>query len=65
MFPTDNPMLPRDDAGLSKAQSLMNLERELFGAWCSFVFQPGTGAQRMFENTLERVDQALRQTPGP
>ena len=43
----------------------MSLERKLFGAWCSFVFQPGDRAQRMFEGTMDRVDAALKETEGP
>lgn len=66
MFPTENNMVPwDDDAALKKANILMSLERELFGAWCSFVFQPGDRAQRMFEGTMDRVDAALKETQGP
>lgn len=63
MYPTENMMVPRDEVKLSKAQSLMSLERELFGAWCSFVFQPGDRAQRMFESTLMQVDKELQKSP--
>jgi len=60
------PMVPRDDkAALGRANELMQLERELFGAWCSFVFQPGGFGRAAFERTLDKVDQALQETQGP
>ena len=59
------PMLPRGDKeGLVRANSLMQLERELFGAWCSYVFQPMTFGKKGFEDVLTRVDRALGETPG-
>ena len=66
MFPTDNMMVPwGDEQQMTLASNLMSLERELFGAWCSYVFQPGDRAQNLFESTLSRVDKALANTPGP
>lgn len=60
------PMLPRGDKGaLGRANELMQMERELFSAWCSFVFQPGGFGQKSFEKTLDRVDKALLETDGP
>ena len=35
-------MVPRNDKqALARANSMMQLERQLFGAWCGFVCQPG------------------------
>ena len=60
------PMLPRGDkAGLALANELMQLERQLFGAWCSYVFQPMTFGRSAFEDVLTRVDRALQETEGP
>jgi len=60
------PMVPRGDkAALGRANELMQLERELFGAWCSFVFQPGGFGRGAFEKTLDKVDKALQETQGP
>lgn len=60
------PMLPRgDNAALARANELMQLERELFGAWCSYVFQPGGFGRKSFEQTLDRVDKALLESDGP
>jgi hypothetical protein len=33
----------------------MQLERDLFGAWCGFVFQPGPFGRKAFEDTLSKV----------
>uniref|UniRef100_A0A6T7NAB0 GST N-terminal domain-containing protein n=1 Tax=Hanusia phi TaxID=3032 RepID=A0A6T7NAB0_9CRYP len=60
------PMLPRSDQQLmDRANSLMQLERRLFGDWCGFVFQPGAFGRSSFEDTLNLVDEALRSSPGP
>jgi glutathione S-transferase len=52
-----------------RAQVLLQLERELFSAWCSLTFQPGKGIfdsnERKFVDTLRKVDDALLATPGP
>uniref|UniRef100_A0A7S4KL82 GST N-terminal domain-containing protein n=1 Tax=Guillardia theta TaxID=55529 RepID=A0A7S4KL82_GUITH len=61
-----NPMLPRSDEKLmDRANSLMQLERRLFGDWCGFVFQPGSFGKSSFEATLNLVDEALTSSPGP
>jgi len=60
------PMVPRNDKqALARANSMMQLERQLFGAWCGYVFQPGNFGRADFEQTLDQVDKALRETPGP
>jgi len=65
LYPEQNPMLPRDKEGLQRANRVMQLERDLFGAWCSYTFQPGTSGKRGFEATLDEVDSALAATDGP
>jgi len=65
------PMLPAEEAQLQRANELMGLERELFGAWCTFVFRGGrgwfggAGARGAFEAKLSQVDQALGEAEGP
>lgn len=62
-------MVPPPGSERERASKLLNLERELFGAWCSLTFQPGKGLmdrnERVFMGTLERVDEALGETDGP
>mmetsp|Transcript_58562 Transcript_58562/g.134046 ORF Transcript_58562/g.134046 Transcript_58562/m.134046 type:complete len:543 (-) Transcript_58562:165-1793(-) len=65
LAPSLNPMLPSDQAELARASKLMNLERDLFGAWCGFTFQPGGFGRKFFEDTLSQVDKALQETSGP
>ena len=64
------PMVPPADTKERQlAQSLLQLERQLFGAWCSLTFQPGKGIfdsnERGFLETLRKVDDALLATDGP
>jgi len=59
------PMLPRDQEGLARANTCMQIERDLFGAWCSYVFQPRTFGRKGFEEVLTKVDKALAETQGP
>jgi len=65
------PMLPSDDAGVGRANELLQLERQLFGAWCGLVFRPsmpgplGAGPKKAFEACLDKVEEALGESPGP
>ena len=69
-FP-DNPALPAGDSPqFQRANALLKLERELFGAWCELTFRPGMGpfgarAVSSFSECMDRVDQALGETDGP
>ena len=54
----------------AKAERLLGLERELFGAWCQWCFRPADGpGQRhraQFEATMAKVEAALGDVPeGP
>ena len=69
-FPQGPPMVPpAGSKDRDSAQRLLQLERQLFGAWCSLTFQPGKGLldsnERNFVSTLKKVDEALLATPGP
>ena len=59
--------LPEDK--FEAANVLLRLERQLFSDWCGFVFRPSMpgplGARAGFEKTLDKVDEALGETPGP
>lgn len=58
--PHHQKMLPeRDGPEWQRMQELLRLERELFGAWCSYVFRGGSQGRRQFEQTLKSVDNAL------
>ena len=61
-FP-DRPLLPAADGELARANSLLKLERELFGWWCQLTFRPsgpfGGGSQQGFEECLDKVEAAL------
>eukprot|EP00434_Breviolum_minutum_P005403 symbB.v1.2.004763.t1/scaffold274.1/size244435/4 len=63
-FPNpDKPMFPMSGELRDRAAGLLNLERELFGAWCSYLFRPDMpfigGSEGDFTNTLQRVDSEL------
>jgi glutathione S-transferase len=62
-------MVPPPGPERDRASKLLGLERELFGAWCSLTFQPGKGLmdrnERVFMETLQRVEDALGETAGP
>jgi len=57
--------IQRDEEGLARANKFMKIERELFSAWCSYVFQPRTFGRKGFEEVLTKVDKALKETAGP
>ena len=65
-FP-ERTTLPEDK--FEAANVLLRLERQLFSDWCGFVFRPSMpgplGARAGFEKTLDKVDEALGETPGP
>lgn len=65
--PNHPSMWPSDTSPeLSRAQSLMRLERDLFSRWCNLVFRPaGESAIKRFEQGLDEVDKQLQITPGP
>jgi len=75
-FPNSVKMIPTDDNDFDFANELMRLERQLFSDWCGLVFRPsgpglfgiggGSGGPRKkFETTLDKVNEALGQRPGP
>lgn len=69
-FPEGPPMVPPPGSPMrQRAQELLGLERQLFGAWCSLTFQPGKGLfdanERSFVQTLQKVDAELQATEGP
>lgn len=37
------PMMPQDEAGMSRYEQLARLERELFSGWCTLIFRPEMG----------------------
>eukprot|EP00931_Biecheleriopsis_adriatica_P088385 TRINITY_DN62719_c0_g1_i1.p1 TRINITY_DN62719_c0_g1~~TRINITY_DN62719_c0_g1_i1.p1 ORF type:complete len:486 (-),score=83.49 TRINITY_DN62719_c0_g1_i1:31-1404(-) len=62
--PSHRPLLPqRSSAAFKKLQELLQLERSLFSAWCSYVFRPGTTGRAQFEKTLQAVENALAENP--
>ncbi|CAJ1412806.1 unnamed protein product, partial [Effrenium voratum] len=72
----DKPMLlcctkrfPTDKALQKRASDLLNLERQLFGAWCSFLFRPEMpfigGSEQDFTDTLQAVDAELGRSESP
>lgn len=63
-FPNpDKPMFPMSGELRDRAAGLLNLERELFGAWCSYLFRPEMpfigGSEADFTDALQRVDSEL------
>uniref|UniRef100_A0A7S0Q824 GST N-terminal domain-containing protein n=1 Tax=Coccolithus braarudii TaxID=221442 RepID=A0A7S0Q824_9EUKA len=69
-FDSGPPMIPpQGSADRERANTLLRLERELFSAWCRLTFQPGKGLfdahERGFMESLNKVDLALGETPGP
>ncbi|CAJ1341001.1 unnamed protein product [Effrenium voratum] len=65
----DKPMFPTDKALQKRASDLLNLERQLFGAWCSFLFRPEMpfigGSEQDFTDTLQAVDAELGRSESP
>jgi glutathione S-transferase len=59
-----NPMLPSSPAARADADELLRLERQLFGAWCDFVFRSSAvgRARAAFLASLARVESALGQS---
>lgn len=59
----EKPMIPPNGPLLDRSQKLLKLERELFGAWCSYLFRPDMpfigGSEGDFTNALEKVDREL------
>merc|ERR1712087_431738 len=69
-FSTGPQMIPpQGSADRDRANSLLQLERELFSWWCRLTFQPGKGLfdshERGFLDCLAKVDGALGETRGP
>ncbi|CAK9067722.1 unnamed protein product [Durusdinium trenchii] len=63
-FPNpDKPMFPMSGPLRERASRLLQLERELFGAWCQYLFRPDMpflgGSEDDFTRTLEEVDREL------
>lgn len=62
------PMLPPSGSKeLKRAETLLQLERQLFSSWCSLVFRPaaGSAARSRFERDLSDVDRELGVTSSP
>lgn len=61
-----HPLVPDDDLLRSNVNQLLRLEREFFGAWLGWLTArggPGSGGRRVaFENSLQRVEEALGAT---
>jgi len=59
------------EEAFDRANALLRLERKLFSDWCGLVFRPGMpgpfggGARKTFEETMDEVDAALGELPGP
>ena len=63
MFPENKRLLPDDEAGRSRANELLRLERRLFSAWMYWL----TGSARSktaFVSVLEEVERELRSADG-
>jgi len=54
------PMFPREPAAREQAVRLMKMERQLFGAWCNYMFRSDRSASE-FDSALAEVDAALGQ----
>jgi glutathione S-transferase len=68
LFSSDGQKLmwPRDETLQRRANALMSLERQLFGAWCNLIFRPNSGsARKPFELVMDAVEKALGETEGP
>lgn len=53
------PMMPTDEAGMTRYHQLARLERELFSWWCTLVFRPegsGGGLNSVFGNPFSSKD---------
>eukprot|EP00929_Paragymnodinium_shiwhaense_P112873 TRINITY_DN81134_c0_g1_i1.p1 TRINITY_DN81134_c0_g1~~TRINITY_DN81134_c0_g1_i1.p1 ORF type:complete len:463 (-),score=100.19 TRINITY_DN81134_c0_g1_i1:180-1568(-) len=62
--PRHRRMLPaRDSADFRKLQKLLQQERQLFGAWCQYVFHPGLVGKRSFDASLQAFETALGESP--
>ncbi|CAE7250903.1 bsn [Symbiodinium microadriaticum] len=59
----DKPMFPASGPLRDRAAKLLSLERQLFGAWCSYLFRPEMpligGSERDFTSALQAVDSEL------
>mmetsp|Transcript_7452 Transcript_7452/g.16470 ORF Transcript_7452/g.16470 Transcript_7452/m.16470 type:complete len:552 (+) Transcript_7452:33-1688(+) len=59
----DKPMMPREGVQRSRAIQLLELERQVFGAWCSFLFYPSLpfldSSTSDFESALQQVNDEL------
>eukprot|EP00929_Paragymnodinium_shiwhaense_P077399 TRINITY_DN39849_c0_g1_i1.p1 TRINITY_DN39849_c0_g1~~TRINITY_DN39849_c0_g1_i1.p1 ORF type:complete len:555 (+),score=152.08 TRINITY_DN39849_c0_g1_i1:84-1748(+) len=60
----ERPMFPdMDSPERARAEALLKLEREVFGAWCGYLFQPEipfiSGGEDGFTRALEVVDREL------
>lgn len=65
--PKHKSMWPTSSTESDRAQSLMKLERALFGDWCNLVFRgsAGNSALRRFELTMDTVNRELQSTSSP
>jgi len=54
---------PRNGPDFRRVQQLLQAERNLFGAWCSYVFRGGASGRPQFEKALRAMDAALGQSP--
>ena len=67
MGPAQKSMWPAEGTEENKrAKVLMQLERQLFGAWCNLVFRPpGEREKKQFDMCMDEVEKQLTVAPGP
>jgi len=61
-FPKHKSLAPSDG---SKARQLLQLEGSLAGAWLGWLRGSGGDSRRYFQDTLDKVDEALSEGGGP
>lgn len=64
LFPEKKSLKPPQGQE-GRANQLLRLEREIFGAWMYWLTRGGRNAKAEFLETLARVEQALGQSEGP
>jgi len=65
----DRPMFPQDGGERARAIQLLELERNVFSAWCGYLFRPEIpligGSSSDFTSALQQVDDELGQSSSP
>lgn len=66
-FPEYQPLLPpKSSPRFAEACRLLEIERELFGAWLSWLREvESPSARRHFERAMDEVEKALQRSTGP